>query len=133
MTHLFHILATAWPNIPDRVPNGMPSLKPTLWCLLFALVAAATAAALVWWRWKDQRRDGAAVRALARVAGLSPAQRRLVQRIAEVGGFHSAGPLLVSRGCFDRAVARCADRDTFGRRLSTIRGKLFGRGDEMTR
>lgn len=105
---------------------GWWSTNSTMWAVLLAGAGVAMLAwVIVAAIRRDRARHGPTVRSLARALGLSAGQRRLLDRVARAAGLSSAGSLLISRGCFDRAVKRYVGR--FGRpeHLRIIRRRVF--------
>jgi hypothetical protein len=74
---------------------------------------------------RDRARHGPAVRLIARGLGLSGAQRRLIRHVARVTGVREVGSLLISRGCYDRAVQRYVGRHGRAAPLAAIRRAMF--------
>ena len=75
---------------------------------------------------RDRARFGPTTRALCRRLGLSRDQRRLAGRIARAVSLPCAASVLVSRGCFDRAVERAPLSREEAQRLRVMRQRIFG-------
>jgi hypothetical protein len=99
---------------------------PAIWAIS---LAGAGAVILAWiivvMIRRDRARHGPGVRLLARGLGLSGAQQRLVRRVARVAGVREPGSLLISRGCFDRAVQRYVGRHGGTAQLAAVRRTIF--------
>lgn len=79
---------------------------PQVWItLLAAAVLAAAVGGAVSLLLRDRRMHGAAFRTLCRGLAIPRPQRRMLRRIAAVARVRHPASLLVSRGCFDHAVA----------------------------
>ncbi|MDY7108253.1 MAG: hypothetical protein SYC29_06410 [Planctomycetota bacterium] len=74
---------------------------------------------------RDRARHGPAVRLIARGLGLRGTQLRLLREVARAAGVREVGSLLVSRGCFDRAVERYVARHGRAPQLAAIRRTIF--------
>lgn len=112
---------------PGPAPGAGSSLAgPVMWAILLAGAGTAVFAwVIVALVRRDRARHGPTVRLLARGLGLNVGQRRLIHHVAHVVGVREVGSLLISRGCFDRAVNSYVGR--FGRaaQLAAIRRAIF--------
>ena len=92
------------------------------------VVGGALATGVVW-NLLGRKRGGGGLtyRRLCRGLGLDGPQRRMVAQVARAAGIDHPASLLISRGCFDRAVRRCIGRRP-GRRLVAIRRRVFEEG-----
>ena len=79
---------------------------------------------------RTRGRGGLTYRRLCRGLGLDGPQRRLVAQVARAAGIDPAASLLISRGCFDRALHRCLGHRRPDRRLVAIRHRVFGEATE---
>jgi hypothetical protein len=106
--------------------SGSSLAGSVMWAIVLAAAGTAGMAfVIVALIRRDRARHGATVRHLSHALGLSLGQRRLVHHVACVVGVREVGSLLISRGCFDRAVERYMVR--FGRaaQLAAIRRTIF--------
>ena len=129
---VIEILATTaadWEFLHGSSPapgTGSPLTGPVMWATMLAGAGTAIFAwVIVALVRRDRARHGATVRHLSHALGLSLGQRRLVHHVARVVGVREVGSLLISRGCFDRAVNSYVGR--FGRaaQLAAIRRTVF--------
>jgi hypothetical protein len=105
---------------------GFWSSQAALWAVLLTGVGAAMLAwVIVAAVRRDRARHGPTVRYLARALGLSAGQRRLLERVARATGLPSAGSLLISRGCFDKAVHRYIGGRGRSAQLAAVRRRIF--------
>lgn len=89
-------------------------------------LAAVSAVAGAWTlrtAWRNRSDQGAAFRRVGRRLGLTFAERRMVRAIARHAGLPGPAPLLISRGCFDRAAHRFRSRDP--RQVGRLRRRIF--------
>ncbi len=95
------------------------------------VVGGALATGVVWNLIRRKRGGGGCTyRRLCSGLGLDGPQRRMVAQVARAAGIDHAASLLISRGCFDRAVQRCLGHRGPDRRLVAIRQRVFGDGTE---
>lgn len=126
------LLAHAVP-LPEFLDVSRTAGAPALWLtqgrlaalLLLAIAVAAMAGAVLSLRHRDAERQGPAVRALARQLGLDPQERRVVVRVAARAHVHAPAALLVSRGCFDAAIARAGVAGADAECMRRVRRRLF--------
>ncbi len=98
------------------------------------VVGGALATGVVWNLIRRTRGGGGGTyRRLCRGLGLDGPQGRMVAQVARSAGIDHAASLLISRGCFDRAVQRCMGHRGPDRRLVAIRQRVFGEGTEARR
>jgi hypothetical protein len=93
--------------------------------LLIAVAIAGMTAAVLSLLHRDAERQGPVVRALARQFGLNPEERRVVLRVAARAHVHAPAALLVSRGCFDAAIARAGVAGPDADCMRRVRRRLF--------
>jgi hypothetical protein len=74
---------------------------------------------------RDRARGGPTCRRLCRALGVRVAQRRRLERVARRAGVPSAASLLMSRGCYDAAVARYAAGPADADELAAVRRQVF--------
>jgi hypothetical protein len=103
--------------VPERIFAGVA----------IAVVAAGVFAVSAWsLRRRDRNRLGPTTRRLCRALRVRRGDRKLLDRLAGAVGAPSAAPMLISRGCFDAAVARTGLIDDERRRVDNLRRHLFG-------
>jgi hypothetical protein len=100
--------------------------SPARWiALIVAGLAAGLLAALVQRGVRhDRAAHGPALRRLTRALGLSLLDRHTLRRLARTGNVRFAACLLISRGCFDAAVARANDRRLSPGDLARLRRRI---------
>ena len=98
--------------------------------LTWSIVPAATIALLIAVGLRkraaeDREEHGPVHRQLCRELGVSASQQRLLGDLSRAVGLSKPGALLISRGCFDRAVQRCAGATQRRNELAELRQRLF--------
>jgi hypothetical protein len=91
--------------------------------ITLAVVSAGVGAWTLYYGWVGRTADGMAVRRLGRRLGLSHADRRTLRAIARRAGMPGPAPLIISRGCFDRAARQYRGRDP--QQVGRLRRRIF--------
>lgn len=113
-------------TLPLAAVGGEFSLSPQrllTGLMLICPAAALAASAIVSLVRRDRARLGPTTRRLCRALGVGVSERRLLDHLARGLGVPNGASLLVSRGCFDAAVARAGPGER--RRLVAVRRRVF--------
>lgn len=100
--------------IPQRLLMGLMLICPAVALAALAIVSLVR---------RDRARLGPTTRRLCRTLGVGVSERRLLEHLARGLGVPSGASLLVSRGCFDAAVARAGPG--VRQRLVAVRRRVF--------
>ena len=135
LTNLESIVATIGPNELDleqftAALEGSGRLSamltnPLVWGIAAALAGSILLATVfAARRHRDIKRHGPAWRYLARNLHLTSDQRHLLSHLSRTAGHVNPAPLVISRGCFDRAVQRQNSREQHSE-IDGLRRQLF--------
>ena len=129
MGYMDYMMGTWIPDsvLPLAAVVGEFSLSPQRMLIGLALICPAlalAASAIVSLVRRDRAQLGPTTRRLCREVGVGVSERRLLDHLARGLGVPSGASLLVSRGCFDAAVARAGAGQR--RRLAAVRRRVFG-------
>ncbi len=111
-------------DLGGATPSWLSGSAMLALILLAASSALASALVLMAIR-RDRSRHGPTFRYLARALGVDMYQRRLLARVASVVGVPNPGSLLMSRGCYDKAVTKYTAQHGGASQLGAIRRLVF--------